>query len=174
MSIDWEEIKRQRKKYSGKDVLIFLDIDGVLNTSNSFNTKYEIFDTNVVAFGKLCAGLVKMGHTPKVILTSTWRLGFDSEHEKCSEQIKRLIAKLDVVGISIVGKTPVYKEKTRDMEIMRFIREYQLKEADFTYIILDDDISIFDKNVLNEMNFYKVNQNTGLTVKDVERILKMV
>ena len=81
---------------------------------------------------------------------------------------------MDVVGISIVGKTPVYKEKTRDMEIMRFIREYQLKEADFTYIILDDDISIFDKNVLKEMNYYKVNQNTGLTVKDVERILKMV
>lgn len=60
------------------------------------------------------------------------------------------------------------------MPKVMLIREYRLKKEDFTYIILDDDISIFDNAVLKEMNFYKVNQNTGLTIKDVEKILRMM
>ena len=163
-----------RKKISEKDMLIFLDIDGVLNTSNSFNTKYEIMDDNIAALRELIDRLLKLGYTSKVILTSTWRLGYDSDFDKCSPQIQRLITKLGNVQIRISGVSPVYKGKTRDVEISRYIRGYELERTDFNYIILDDDISIFDSMALKGMNFFKVNQHTGLTAKDVEKIIKLL
>lgn len=163
-----------RKKYVNKDVLIFLDIDGVLNTTHSLNTKYEIRDENVDALGKLQSRLMKGGYSVKVILSSTWRLGFDYDLKKCSLQIQRLISKLEEVNIKVYDKTPVYKEKTRDVEILRYLRWYELKNKEFDYIILDDDISIFDNDTLKEMRFYKVNQHTGLMVKDIDKIIKML
>ena len=39
----------KRNKQS-KELLMFLDIDGVLNTSNSFNTKYELRSSNMDSF----------------------------------------------------------------------------------------------------------------------------
>jgi hypothetical protein len=163
----------KQKRYN-KEILIFLDIDGVLNTSNSFNTRYEISDENVKALHRLITKLYNRGCVAKIILTSTWRLGYDSNIEKCSPQIQKLLSKLVEVGVTICDKTPIYKEKTRDVEIRRYLRGYELNHSDFTYIILDDDISVFDEKELKTMNFYKVNQHTGLTVKDIDKIIDMV
>lgn len=154
------------------DILIFLDVDGVLNTTNSRNTKFEILDKNVAVLGKLNDALAGKGYLCKIILTSTWRLGYDADYDKCSEQVQRLRRKLETVGIKIEGKIPVYKEKTRDVEILRYIREYQLKNTEFSHIVLDDDVSIFDKDRVQKLNLYKVNQHTGLIEKDVKEIIK--
>lgn len=37
----------KRKRCNNRDILIFLDIAGVLNTTNSFNARYEICDESV-------------------------------------------------------------------------------------------------------------------------------
>lgn len=163
-----------RKNIAKRDILLFLDVDGVLNTSNSFNTKYEIHEENIEMLGLLIDKLLKCGYTSKVILTSTWRLGFEPDFTKCSPQIQRLISKLAKVNIKISGITPIYKGKTRDVEIIRYIRGYELENENFTHIILDDDISVFDRVALKELNFFQVNQHTGLTKKDVDKIIKMV
>ena len=110
----------------------------------------------------------------EVVLTSTWRLGYDADYDKCSPQVKRLIDKLSERGIHIVGKTPLYKNKTRDVEILRYIREYALSNSDFAYVTLDDDMSIFDKAKIRDINLYKVNQGTGLIRSDINKILSMV
>lgn len=155
-------------------MLIFLDVDGVLNTSNSFDTKYELYENNVVAFGELVRRFEARGQKCTVILTSTWRLGYEKEFEKCSEQVQRLILKLGEVGVKIDGRTPIYKNQTRDVEIMRYIREYELRNEEYTYIVLDDDVTEFDAQALRGMNFYRVNQHTGLTMKDVEKIERQI
>ena len=41
------------KKRCIKDVLVFLDVDGVLNTTNSRISKYEVREENVNALGML-------------------------------------------------------------------------------------------------------------------------
>lgn len=163
-----------KKRFSEKDILIFLDIDGVLNTSNSFNTKYEVYEKNIEALNQLIGKLLKHYYLSKIVLTSTWRLGYDADFQKCSLQIQTLIRKLGNFNIQIFDKTPVYKEKTRDVEILRYIRGYQLDHNDFNYIILDDDISVFDKAVLDRLNFYKVNQHTGLIKEDIDKIIKII
>lgn len=163
----------KRKLCKVKDLLIFLDVDGVLNTTNSRITKYEIREENVKALGMLKDKLQRRGFAVKVVLSSTWRLGFDSDIEKCSKQIQRLVSMLGKVNIAIHDRTPVYKDQTRDVEIRRYIRGYQLKNEDFEYIILDDDASIFNEEALKGMYFYKVSEHTGLTAKDAEKIAKM-
>ena len=163
----------RKKSGKGKEFLIFIDVDGVLNTTNSHITKYEIQDENVRALGMLKDTLEKCRYEVKVVLSSTWRLGYDEDYEQCSKQVQRLITKLKEVGIVINGKTIVYKDKSRDVEISRYIRGYQLKDIEFEYIILDDDESIFSKEALQAMTFYKVNERTGLTMQDVEKIAKM-
>ena len=120
-----------KKRTKGKDFLIFLDIDGVLNTSNSFNTKYEVCEENIKVLKCFYDALSHHGYLPKIVLTSTWRLGYDKAPEKCSPQIKNLQSKLNAHGLQIYDKTPLYKGKTRDMEISRYIRGYQLEKADF-------------------------------------------
>lgn len=162
-----------KKRITEKDFLIFLDVDGVLNTFSSFNTKYEVCEENVILLGQLADRLSGHGYLPKIVLTSTWRLGFDKDYEKCSPQIQRLISKLAVYNLQIFDKTPIYNGKTRDMEVSRFIKGYQLEKSDFDYIILDDDDSIFDKEALKKLNFYKVNQNMGLSRTDIDKIVKM-
>ena len=162
------------KNHTNKDVLIFLDVDGVLNTTNSRFTKYEVKDSNVEALDMLVDMLITKGYIVKVVLSSTWRLGYDKDYEQCSPQVQNLITKLGSVGITIYDKTPIYKEHTRDVEINHYIRRYELKNKDFTYIILDDDTSVFNETTLKNMNFYKVNERTGLIISDVAKITKMI
>ena len=95
-----------RKKDTNKKVLIFLDVDGVLNTTNSRFTKYEVKERNVEALGMLVDMLDKKGYIVKVVLSSTWRLGYDKDYEQCSPQMQNLITKLASVDITIYDKTP--------------------------------------------------------------------
>lgn len=157
-----------------KDLLIFLDIDGVLNTTNARVTRYEVRESNVEALGMLAERFGKKGYNVKLILSSTWRLGYEREVERCSPQIQKLIAKLARVGLSIYDRTPVYKECTRDVEIRRYLRGYQPEEEAFEYIILDDDASVFDVDAIKEMNFYRVSEHKGLTRTDVEKLVKLL
>ena len=157
-----------------KNILIFLDIDGVLNTSSSFNTKYELHSNNLDVLADLISSGKKQCLIGKIVLTSTWRLGYDVDYSKCSPQVQNLIDKLSERGISVLGKTPLYQDKTRDAEISRYIREYALSNNDFTYVTLDDDMSIYDSSKLQDINFYKVNQKTGLVKSDIKSILSIV
>lgn len=162
------------KKRCIKDVLVFLDVDGVLNTTNSRISKYEVREENVNALGMLKDMLNNKGYVVKILLSSTWRLGYDKDYERCSPQVQNLITKLASVGVTIYDKTPIYKDKTRDVEITRYIKGYELKYDNFTYVILDDDTSVFNKDALRDMNFYKVSEKTGLVASDVNGIVKML
>lgn len=162
-----------RTKYK-KDILIFLDVDGVLNTTNSRVSLYEVKEDNVKALKILVEKLEKKGYIAKLILSSTWRIGYEKELDRCLPQIKRLVMELEEKGLSIYDKTPVFNEQTRDVEIQRYIRGYRLKKEDFLYLILDDDVSVFDKEALKKLCFYRVNEKIGLTMTDVAKIMKLV
>lgn len=129
-----------------KELLVFLDIDGVLNTSNSFNTKYELHRSNMDVLADLISSGRKMGLEAKVVLTSTWRLGYEADYDKCSPQVKGLIDKLSERGIFIIGKTPLYKGKTRDLEILRYIRGTQYSLATLHHYITNEESEEFEKH----------------------------
>ena len=149
--------KKIEKKQERK--AIFFDIDGVLNTKASWKIPYQLSDSCVEILAELARET-----KAELILSSTWKLGWNKEYEKCSEQIKSLINKLQKYDIVILGVTPNLKGRSRSKEIERslYFQPYD------SYIILDDDVSLFeDKSCL-----YEVNCETGLTRKDVEKIKK--
>lgn len=132
--------------------IIFLDIDGVLNQLQP----YKIDKICIAALKQLIKSL-----SAKVVLSSSWRLGYSSIYDKCTPQIKMLLDYLPR-GI-VVGITK--QLDSRDAEISDYIARHNIDN----YVILDDDKSEFKNNI---DNLYIVNYKTGLTDKDVRKILK--
>ena len=56
---------------------IFLDIDGVLNCKADWNKPYTINNKCLDNFVKLCKDLSKKYGVVKIVLTSSWKEGFD-------------------------------------------------------------------------------------------------
>ena len=101
-----------------------------------------------------------------IILTSTWKTGFEKEYDNCTPQIQRLRDMLRKNGVDIAGKTPDLRGRTRDKEIERFL---YFNPAD-RYVIIDDDESLFaDKN-----NLYLIDCNKGITDKDARKIMQLL
>lgn len=136
-------------------MLIFLDIDGVLN-----QLQRDYIDETCVA--NLAVLVHKLN--AKIVLSSTWRFGFMHDFSYCTPQIQHLIKVFQSFNLQIWSRTGI-KLRTRSKEIQSYLREHP-----DDYIVLDDDASLFS----NIKNLYLVNYKTGLTSKDVKKILKKV
>lgn len=136
-------------------VIIFLDIDGVLN---QLQRNYFIDRKCVERLGKICNSI-----DGKIVLTSSWRLGY-TRLGKCSPQIERLKEMFNEYNIEIIGRTSNLNDRTNE------IKEYMIKHNVNNYIILDDDIREFKSGRLDKTEI--IDNKTGLTDKDVKRIIK--
>lgn len=137
---------------------IFLDIDGVLN---QLHGNYYLDEKCVITLAKICHKI----ENPRIVLTSTWRPGFCHDYVRCTPQIQKLrdlFQKNDIEIYSRTGKNCAY----RDEEILAYLSE----NASDSYIILDDDRSLFK----NTDHLYVTNGRTGLTEKDMKAILRMI
>lgn len=142
---------------------IFLDVDGVLNTKNDWSKK--IYSLNAKCVENFCE-LLRNINNPKVVLSSTWRNGI-ARDGSTAIHIRDLLNVLTVVGIEKIDKTAVAPDGIRSKEIDYYLRRH---EPD-SYIILDDDMSLFEKKDKTE-NLYLTNAIYGLTEKDVTQIIK--
>ncbi len=136
----------------------FLDIDGVLNNRYMWKNGYSI-DPKAV---ENLALLLSYDDNPKIVLSSTWRTGFDISGNVVSNDI--LSDELKKYGLKINDVTPTGKDKTRQDEIMYYIRRHGVGE----YLVLDDDPSLFPEP--EKIRLYLVDPETGLTENDVKRI----
>lgn len=88
--------------------IVFLDIDGVLNSSfwNEAHQK-EISDGTLIDEGKikLLAQLIKRTNA-EIILHSGWRFWFDSETTPLRPESEKLVNMLADEGLKISGMTP--------------------------------------------------------------------
>ena len=88
--------------------VIFLDIDGVLN-SNFWNDTHqrEISDGTLIDEEKvMLLGQLIRNTSAKVILHSGWKFWFDSEVKPLRREAERLISMLEKEGIKVNGVTP--------------------------------------------------------------------
>lgn len=114
----------------------------------------------------MCKAINKKYSPIKIVLISTWKEGFNKDNN--SPQIQHLIDTLSIYGLTINDKTISVKGKTRQEEIEYYIRRNNIKD----YIILDDDISLY--NDISKINIYIVDYHTGCTEKDNKKILKIL
>ena len=109
--------------------VIFLDVDGVINTSE---TKEKccgyrgIDDEKVELLKRLIDGV-----EGEIVLSSTWR----EERNKKSELGKYLDDKLVKYGLHIADQTPIIQWHMRGLEIIEWLREHR----DVEYIVILDD-----------------------------------
>ena len=138
-------------------MVIFLDIDGVLN---QLQGNYYLDIKCIENLAILCKNL-----KATTVLTSSWRLGY-SNLGKCSPQIEKIKLIFSKYNIKISGRTANLGD--RAIEILDYIKRHNVKN----YVILDDDKSEFKKGLLD--NTYIVNYKTGLTKEDINRIIKTI
>ena len=134
-------------------MVIFLDIDGVLNQLQSWHIDKKC----VKNLGLLCSGL-----NATVVLTSSWRPGYCRNFDKCSPQIQKFLSICQEYHIRVEGRTRDFDNRTEE------IRDYCNRHNIAKYLILDDDSSLFSDTT----NLYLVNYKTGFTKHDVKRIFK--
>ena len=84
-------------------MIIFLDIDGVLNQLQS---NYYLDNRYIENLAMLCKKL-----KATVVLTSSWRLGY-TNLGKCSPQIEELKAQFSKHNIKISGRTANLGDRT--------------------------------------------------------------
>lgn len=145
--------------------IIFLDVDGVLNSHNKlisvYNKTRKPHSGYNYPFDEECLEnlriLVQLTNS-KLVITSTWRID--------DVGITTLLNVLKIYNLDkeVIGYTPILGKK-RELEIKEFLSSFN-KEINF--IILDDDADF------NELLPYlvKTNIQTGLSRGDVEMAIK--
>lgn len=144
---------------------IFLDVDGVLNTSSDWSTR--VYSLNTKCTSTFCT-LIRQLKNPQIVLSSTWRNGIARDGSTAAH-IDDLMAALKQAGITSIDKTMNAPDGMRSKEIDYYLRRHDPDK----YIILDDDMSLFELKDKTP-HLYLTNPNTGLTEKDIKKILKKI
>lgn len=149
--------------------IIFLDIDGVLNSDNWFQTLEDRgeslesleSDFDPEAVKNLQHIIDKTG--AKIVLSSCWRL------TKTVEELQKLFNKIGLI-CDVIGKTERLKgnfDIPRGSEIRKYLRDnfhfppYDFQETKLeNYIIIDDDS---DMLLEQKDNFVQTSWREGLT-----------
>lgn len=154
--------------------IIFLDIDGVLN-SNSILSEYipeidgEYYPYQPHLVDNLNSILKRTG--AKIVVSSTWRLG------ESVERLQYLLTHMGVKG-EVIGKTDSYRDKfvVRGNEILKWIQDNErllgCHYYDFyDYVIIDDDS---DMLYSQRDNFVHIQGEEGLTKEYAEQAIEIL
>lgn len=125
--------------------IIFLDIDGVLNSLSYFESikgikhdKYnEISDFHLKKLSEIY-------HTcnAQIVLSSTWRELDDPLDTNCYPMYEYLVKSLEKYGMEIMSKTPVIN-MDRPLEIVAWLNN-RTDKNNINFVSLDDDFSEAD------------------------------
>lgn len=146
--------------------VIFLDIDGVLNSTRSylaFKGYPHGFDKEQRAkFDEVAIELVKRlirVSGAKVVLSSSWR------------HIHEIDAVAKGLDIEIIDRTPSSTDGFRGREILVWLDKNQDKGITH-YVILDDETDFTDEQTENHL--VRTDENVGFGYKDYEKAGKIL
>jgi len=133
--------------------VIFLDIDGVLNNQQTFQSRYEhhqstgewLLEIDGIMVSRL-ANIVKETNA-KIVLSSSWRNGFSYDTcEPLGEQAQGLVDILNKYGLSLYSRTGNGRDRAEEIE------EWLHNHRDIdTFVILDDDSYDLQKFIDREL-----------------------
>lgn len=152
--------------------VLFLDIDGVLNSVGSaiyHNRNYcagKFEESSLLKLDPICCSnlLYILEEVPdlKIVVSSTWR-----KYKELLSDFNRI---LDDLGINtyekVTGTTPVSEDGYRGYEIDSYLKDHpEIKD----FVILDDD-----SDMEPHMNrLVKTDSRNGLTFADAEKVIEM-
>lgn len=152
--------------------VIFLDIDGVLNSERLKDTDNEqVIDRYAVNVLKQIIDQTDA----TIVLSSGWRFWFDDNMEPQEENSRQLYDILNEYGLRLSSKTSdfcteeIRINKTfshvKAQEIKAWINEHPQVEK---YVVLDD-LDLRNKEI--NAHLVRINGKIGLTVKDAKRVI---
>lgn len=155
--------------------VIFLDIDGVLNSQNFLqNNKTEPIDRRNVSVLKNV--IDKTGAV--IVMSSAWRLWFDDNMMPTKGYSQCLYDILSEFGIKLFAKTPDFSteeiraKKTfshvKAKEILAWLSENQRIDK---YAVIDD-LDLINEEV--NAHLVRTNGQVGITEEDAVRVIKMI
>ena len=146
--------------------VIFLDIDGVLNSKSGTNLTEKLgLDDKLIVNLK---HIIDSVPNTKIVISSTWR-AFEYDEIHTSKEIPWRIVLTHKLGFTnigdiIIGDTPYFarcNKNRRGLEIKCWLDENRIDKKVNQFVIIDDEISditeIFPNNTL------KIDSNVGLT-----------
>jgi len=152
--------------------LIFLDFDGVLNSTQYFimcENKYIEGSRGDRDIDSMCPiSMSNLNHIMdqcedvRIVISSSWRVG------RGIKELKRILAKNEFKHEDkVIGKTPNHSRlDVRGVEIQEWIDKKFIEIDDF--VILDDDE---DMGKLKS-HLYKTNPKHGLSLEIAQQIIK--
>ncbi len=152
--------------------IIFLDIDGVLNSDMYLASHPDTSDNDRIDLSrvKLLADLVKATDA-KIVLTSTWRVDWNIIPLLCGDFGKYLNECFAAYDLSILDKTPVISLLSgRRKEILTWLSRHRSEVESF--VILDDMNYGWDK--LNSRVVITNPQGYGLEEEHVQKALELL
>lgn len=160
--------------------VIFLDIDGVLNSNfwNETHTK-EISDGSLIDAEKigLLAELIRRTNA-EIILHSGWRFWFDSKGNSLRKEAEKLVGLLADAGLTIAGFTP-----DLTTEEIRRTKKFSLVKADEILAWLHAHPDVSGWVVLDDLDLHHpliaqhqvmTDPTVGLTLEDVAKAEKIL
>lgn len=149
------------------DKVIFLDVDGVLNCSDT-KAKYQGFigiDNKKV---KLLAKLVNATGAI-IVLSSSWKHYWDKNPEYCDEFGIYLNKKLLQENLTIFDKTYDRKKWCRGEGIKKYIEEHNVKN----FVVLDDEVFDFEDYETIFQNWIQTDYfKKGITEEQIELAIR--
>ena len=151
------------------DKVIFLDIDGVLNSFDHMvrtgekgkSRFYAEIDPDALAVLKTIIDATGA----EIVLSSTWRYGY-KRYKNTEESLPYILnTALKEVGLEVVSTTPNLSGRPREEEI----HEWLLNNLVNSYLILDDDCDISQTERLIRTSY-----DYGLTESHVEECIKIL
>ena len=149
--------------------VIFLDIDGVMNTKvYRENPDVDYYEHPISEMHMCLLEYLVKTTGAKIVLTSTWREYWNKgklQFDRFGAYINRLFAEY---GLEIYDKTP--EQHDRSEEIDAWISLYQGELE--SYVILDD--FDFDWSQENEKHLVKTTDEVGFDEEAVEKAIKIL
>lgn len=146
-------------------MLVFLDIDGVLNMERDWKIPYTLNHDCMDNFAMAMKGTKNI----KIILISSWRRGYHKDFDKCTKQIQQLWTELEKRDLSIYDSTKFSPTGSRMDEINYYLR----RSDDTEYVIIDDDLQEYP-GLSNIKGFYLISAKTGFSKSDIKKWRKFV
>ena len=152
--------------------IIFLDIDGVLNSDTYLESRLDKSEDNRIDLSrvKLLADLVKSTGA-KIVLTSTWRVDWNIIPLLCGDFGKYLNKCFAMHGLSISDKTPVISLLgDRRKEILIWLSRHRGEWESFVII---DDMN-YGWNELNNRVVITNPQGYGLEEEHMQKAIELL
>ncbi len=160
--------------------VIFLDIDGVLN-SNFWNENNEREISNGILVDKekvkLLGALVKSTES-KLILHSGWRFWFDADLKPLRVEAEKFLELLSSEGLSLDGVTPdLTTEEIRETKKFSLVKANEIllwlsKHDNVQNWVVLDDLDLHNEVI--EKSQIKTDPTLGLTSEDIKKAEEML